>query len=254
MSLSALVLTYNEEENIKECLETLRFCDEVLVIDSYSSDRTVEIAKNTGATVISNKWPGFAQQRQFGIEKCSSEWVLMVDADERVTEGLEKEIIETMKNGLSQGYEIPRRTFAFGCEMKHMWPGRSLRLFIKSKGRMTLQREVHEKVIIDGDTARLKEPMLHYSYTNIAEYIKKMNIYSTLLAKQKIKEEPGLTVKKARSRAVFRFWHRFLDKLISRGAFLDGKYGFYLSLLTGISAMSVEFKIVDMLKGVEEEE
>ena len=255
MSVSALILTHNEENNIKECIDSVSFCDEILVVDSFSSDNTVDIAERSGAKVIRNKWPGFAAQRDFGIKKCSRDWVLMVDADERVTDALQARITEVTRGEKQEycGYEIPRKTFAFGKEMKHMWPGRSLRLFLKEKGRMTLEREVHEEVLIDGPVGSLREPMLHFSYTNIAEYIRKMNVYSSLLARQKIKEDPGITVKKAYSRAVLRFWHRFLDKLISRGAFRDGKYGFYIALLTGISAMSVEFKIVDMLKGIEEE-
>lgn len=200
--------------------------------------------------MVVNPWPGFALQRHFGIKQCSCPWILMVDADERVTPALQKEIMTLFsgKDPDCYGFEIPRRTFAFGKEMKHMWPGRSLRLFHKDKGEMTLKRHVHEKIIIDGPVGRLKEPMLHYSYRCVGDYIDKMNHYTTLLARQKSEEDPSVTGKKAYHRAVRRFWHRFLDKFISRGAFRDGRYGFYLALLTGIQAMTTEFKLMEILE------
>ena len=250
MKISALILTKNEEINISECVKSVSFCDEIIVIDSESEDQTRSLAEKEGARVIVNPWPGFALQRHFGIQRCSFPWVLMVDADERVTGSLRREI-QRLFSGEGPscfGYEIPRRTFAFGREMKHMRPGRSLRLFHKEKGKMTLKRHVHEKIIVDGPVGRLKEPMLHYSYRNVGEYINKMNHYTTLLARQKREEDPAVTGKKAYKRAVRRFWHRFLDKYISRGAFRDGQYGFYLALLTGIQAMTTEFKLMEILE------
>ena len=250
MTISALILTKNEEVNITACVRSVAFCDEIIVIDSGSEDQTRSLAEQDGARVIVNPWPGFALQRDFGIRQCSSPWILMVDADERVTPALQQEIRQLFsgKGPECYGYEIPRRTFAFGKEMKHMWPGRSLRLFDKEKGKMTLRRHVHEKIIIDGPVGRLKEPMLHYSYREVGDYIAKMNHYTTLLARQKSEEDPSVTDKKAYKRAVRRFWHRFLDKYISRGAFRDGRYGFYLALLTGVQAMTTEFKLMEILR------
>ncbi|HDS03743.1 MAG TPA: glycosyltransferase family 2 protein [Firmicutes bacterium] len=251
MKISALILTKNEEGNIEECLDSVAFCDEILVIDSESTDRTREIASDLGARILVNPWPGFAQQRQFGIENCLYSWILMIDADERVTPRLKNEILKLFseQGHFYSGYEIPRRTFAFGREMKHMRPGRSLRLFNKEKGKMTLKRHVHEKIIVEGDVGRLKEPMLHFSYRTVEEYIDKLNHYTSLLALQKLESDKGISIKKSYRRSTGVFWHRFLDKYISRGGFRDGKYGFYLSLLTGIQAMTTEFKIVDILKG-----
>ncbi|HOO59924.1 MAG TPA: glycosyltransferase family 2 protein [Candidatus Mcinerneyibacteriales bacterium] len=250
MKLSALILSKNEEDNITECVKSVAFCDEILVIDSGSEDKTRSLAEQEGARVIVNPWPGFALQRDFGIQQCANPWILMVDADERVTPALQEEIRKLFFRGAPEcyGYEIPRRTFAFGQEMKHMWPGRSLRLFHKEKGKMTLKRHVHEKILIEGPVGRLKEPMLHYSYRTVGEYIDKMNHYTTLLALQKREEDPGVTGRKAYRRAVGRFWHRFMDKYISRGAFRDGRFGFYLALLTGIQAMTVEFKLMELLE------
>ncbi|HHH84806.1 MAG TPA: glycosyltransferase family 2 protein, partial [Firmicutes bacterium] len=120
MKISALILTKNEEINISECVKSVSFCDEIIVIDSESEDQTRSLAEKEGARVIVNPWPGFALQRHFGIQRCSFPWVLMVDADERVTGSLRREMqrIFSGEGPSCFGYEIPRRTFAFGREME----------------------------------------------------------------------------------------------------------------------------------------
>ncbi len=248
MKLSVVIIAFNEEKHIGACIDSALFADEVLVIDSCSSDSTVTIAKEKGAKVIINPWPGFAQQRQFGIEKAQGAWIVFLDADERITSELKKRIV-TISNENDHpvdGYEIPRRNFVCGREMKHMWPARSLRFFKRAKGSMTLQREVHEKVLIDGNVSRLKEPMLHYTYDTMEQYFTKMNAYTSLLARQSYDKEKKRSLSSLYGTSVLRFFHYFIDLYISRGAVRDGVFGFYLSLLHAISGMSVYFKIVDL--------
>ncbi len=254
MDLSVLILTYNEENHIKDCLKSVEFADEIIVVDSYSEDSTGEIVKNSGANLILNSWPGYAEQRHFGIKKCSGDWVLMVDADERVTEKLKDKIIEITKKKNEDniyGYKIPRKNFAFGRHMKHMWPARSLRLFKKNRHKVTLDREVHEKILVDGKVKNLKEHMIHYTYDTIDQYINKMKEYTTLIARQKYNENPQKSKTKIRLYSIVRFFHMFLDKYISRGGFRDGVYGFYLSLLSGLYAMTSELKIIEIMEDKE---
>lgn len=247
VKISALIIAFNEEYHIGECIDSVAFADEIIVVDSYSTDHTAEIVKEKGATHILHKWEGFAKQREFGIRMCNGEWIIMVDADERITDELKNVILKiTDDKNSADGYEIPRRNFAFGKEMKHMWPARTLRLFRKDKAKITLEREIHEKVIIDGKVEKLDEPMIHYTYDNIEQYLTKMNNYTTLLAKQYIKNNSEIDTKKHFRKALFSFFHKFLDKYISRGGFRDGVYGFYLSILNGIAAMSMELKIIDI--------
>ncbi len=248
MKISVIILTRNESSHIASCIQSVLFADEILVIDSESTDDTQSIAKNEGATVLVNKWPGFAHQRQFGIEHAHGDWILFLDADERVTSELQKRILMICndENHSIDGYEIPRRNYVCGKEMHHMWPARSLRLFKRMKGRMTLDREVHEKVIIDGLTSRLKEPMLHYTYDTMEQYLTKMNAYTSLLARQSYEKDKNSTYTYLFIKAFIRYHHYFIDQYISRGAFRDGIYGFYLSLLHAISGMTVLFKIADL--------
>lgn len=248
MKLSVVILTRNEAYHITDCIRSVQFADEILVVDSESTDETCVVAKENGARVVVNPWPGFAHQRQFGIDNAKGEWILFLDADERVTEVLQKKIKTIINDDTHpvDGYEIPRKNFVCGKEMRHMWPARSLRLFKREKGAMTLDREVHEKVLINGVVERLKEPMLHYTYDSMDQYLTKMNAYTSLLARQAYDTEKTTSVSGLYWKAFFRYHHYFIDQYISRGAFRDGLFGFYLSVLHAVSGMTMYFKIADL--------
>lgn len=248
MKLSVVILTRNESNHIAECIQSVCFADEILVIDSESTDDTIVKAQSQGARVLVNSWPGFARQRQFGIDNAKGQWILFLDADERVTEALQKriQIIINDSSHPVHGYEIPRRNFVCGKEMRHMWPARSLRFFQRDKSSMTLEREVHEKVVINGVVARLKEPMLHYTYDSMEQYLTKMNAYTSLLARQAYDTEKTTSLPRLYWKAFVRYHHYFIDQYISRGAFRDGLFGFYLSVLHAVSGMTMYFKIADL--------
>lgn len=191
--LSAVVLTKNEEKNIVECLETLKWCDEIVIVDDYSGDKTIEKIQslkfkvksyNSKLKIFQRHLDGdFAGQRNFGLEKAKGEWVLFVDADERVTSQLAKEIRGIGNFGEVGGFSIKRRDFLFGKWLKHGETGeiKLLRLARKNAGKW--QRPVHETWEINGKVGELTSPLLHYPHPTIKEFLQNINFYSDLNAR-----------------------------------------------------------------------
>lgn len=238
MKLSAVVVTFNEESNIDRCLKSLSFADEIIIVDSNSTDATLRTAEKYTKKIFLRDFTDFSFIKNFGIEKASGEWILSVDADEEVTPGLKQKILETVHAGAdTDGYGIKRGNFFLGREIKHCgWGGDyQLRLFRKSAGRF--QGAVHESVQVKGKTGRIHQELLHYSYPDSGTYFKKMNRYTSMQAENKkpfaaagMVLAPGL-----------KFMSMFFFKL----GFLDGWRGFVLSCYSGFS----EFvKFAKMLK------
>ena len=190
--ISTVIITLNEEENIKECLESIKWTDEIIVIDSFSTDNTVKICKNfsKNVKVFKRKWTGYSNQKNFGIKKAKYNWILSIDADERITPELKEEIKEVLsqknKEEYYKGYKIPRKNFYFGKWIKWggNYPDYQLRLFHKKYGKFK-NIPVHEGVIVNGPVSTLKNPLLHYSYKNIDEYFKRFMKYTELEKKSK---------------------------------------------------------------------
>jgi len=181
MRLSAIVISKNEETRIKDCLDSLSFCDEVVVVDTGSTDKTVEIAKKAKANVFSLQSHDFAQMRNFGLKKAKGDWVLYVDADERVT----KELAENIKahiedNGKFVAFKIKRKNFYYG---NHEWPAieNIERLFYK-KSLKEWYGELHESPLIEGEVGELSGYLLHYSHRNLSEMVKKTLEWSKIEA------------------------------------------------------------------------
>lgn len=227
--VSVTIITKNEEKNIKEALESVKDFEEIIVVDSFSEDKTVEICKNYTDKIFQSKWKGFAGQKQFAIDKATLPWVLVLDADERVTEALKLEIIEKLKSDDAAGYFIPRKNFFLGKWIKHSgwWPDYTLRLFRKDRGKME-ERAVHERIIVEGETDYLTEPLLHYTYSSIEDFIDKMQNYSTLSAIEIIKKNSskGKLLTKLIFAPIFTFTKMFIFRL----GFLDGIRGFILAI------------------------
>ncbi|MFQ5587049.1 MAG: glycosyltransferase family 2 protein, partial [Thermodesulfobacteriota bacterium] len=192
--LSVTIITLNEEENIRDCLESVRWAEEVVVSDSGSSDGTVSICGEYDARVFSDEWLGFGKQKNLCIDRASHDWILNIDADERVTPGLRGEIERVVRapsrggKGRIDGYYIPRKNFFLGRWIRHggWFPDYNLRLFRKGKGRFK-EREVHEAVVVKGGVGYLKQPLEHYTYRSISGYLKRMDRYSTLAAREMLK-------------------------------------------------------------------
>ncbi|MCX7988957.1 MAG: glycosyltransferase family 2 protein [Thermodesulfovibrio sp.] len=227
--VSVAIITKNEEKNIRDALESVRDFEEIVIVDSFSHDRTFEICREYTDKVFQIEWKGFSWQKQFAIDRTTLPWVLVLDADERVTEALKREILEKIKDKDMAGYFIPRKNFFLGKWIKHSgwWPDYTLRLFKRDKGKME-ERQVHEKVVIEGKTDYLKEPLLHYTYQSIEDFIEKMQKYSTLSAMEILKKNSSkyrIFIKMIIT-PIFTFFKMFILRL----GFLDGLRGFILAI------------------------
>jgi glycosyltransferase involved in cell wall biosynthesis len=185
--LSACIITRDEAARIGPCIEALAFCDEVLVVDSHSSDATRDIALRLGARVIERDWPGYRSQKQFATDAARNDWILSVDADERVTPQLQDEIMAMHAYGFAgaAGYSIPRLTEYFGRFLRHgnSWPDRQVRLFDRRRARWA-GYEVHEKVEVDGLVSQLRAPLEHYAYRDFDDHLARLDRYAALMAGQ----------------------------------------------------------------------
>lgn len=193
MKISAVVLTKNEEENIKVCLKALNFCNEVIVVDDHSTDKTREIIKKLGAKVFTRLLKGdFAAQRNFGLRKTRGDWVLFVDADERVSKALADEIKGAIKKANHrpiEGFFLKRKDFVFGKWLNHGEGGniRLLRLAKKDAGKW--ERPVHEIWKIKGKVGTLAFPLLHYPHPSVSGFLERIDLYSTICAKELFQKE-----------------------------------------------------------------
>src|SRR5215470_7876423 len=186
MKISAAIITCNEERNIPRVLESLRCCDEIVVVDSGSSDRTVEIATKLGARVVESPWRGYAGQKNFASESCANDWVLSLDADESLSEALEGEIWQIKKNGPQyDAYTMPRLAQYLGRWIRHSgwYPDRKVRLFNRRKAFWTGEF-VHESVHVQGSVGHLESNLLHFTCESLSEHLRTMDRYTTLAAEQ----------------------------------------------------------------------
>lgn len=237
VKVSAVISAYNEEKNISLCLKSLDWVDEIIMIDNSSFDKTAEIAKNLGAKVFQR--PNFKmlnKNKNFGFDKSSNQWILNLDADERISSELKKEIIKTINHQPStinnqslvvNGYWVPRKNIIFNKWIKHSlwWPDYQLRLFRKGKGRFP-EKHVHEKIEIQGRTEKLHNPIIHNNYRSVSQFIYKMNnIYteneSQILAKEELNWKDAL----------FYPLDDFVKTFISKEGYKDGMHGLILSIL-----------------------
>jgi glycosyltransferase involved in cell wall biosynthesis len=243
-TLSVVIITHNEEENIGACLESVKWAGEVIVVDSGSSDRTPEICRAYGVRFYSEPWKSFSQQKNVAIGKATKEWVLSLDADERITPALWAEIGAAINSDKAKdGYCVARRNFFLGKWIRHCgwYPDYNLRLFKNGKG-IFKTREVHEAIELNGATGYLKSPMEHYTYKSISDYLLRLDRYSTLAVQQLIKENK----KFAFHQIIFRPAYTFFNMYIMRGGILDGYYGFVLSILYSVYTFSKYAKLREL--------
>jgi glycosyltransferase involved in cell wall biosynthesis len=226
--VSVAIITKNEESNIEDALRSVADADEIVVVDAYSSDRTVEICRKYTDKIIQHEWQGFARQKQMAVDHTAGPWVLILDADERVTPELKKELEDTIADTACSGFYLPRKNHFLGKWIKHSgwWPDNTLRFFKKESGRLE-PREVHESVTVKGSVGYLRHPLTHYSYWSLTDFINRMENYSTLAAKE-IRSNSGhaglfsLTIKP---------FATFLKMYVLRLGILDGRRGLILAIL-----------------------
>ncbi len=221
--ISAVIIAKNEAEAIGACLESLAFADELLVVDSGSTDDTVGIAQRLGARVIHQDWLGYGPQKQFAVDAAAHDWVLCVDADERVTPALRESIGAALAAPTHHAYRFARCNRFLGRWLRHGegYPDWSLRLFDRRTARWS-RDPVHEKVIATGPVATLKGDLLHESAETLASYLEKNNRYTSLQAKALRDAGRGTSV----ARLVLSPFARFVKFYVLRLGFLDGAAGF----------------------------
>ncbi len=243
--LSVTIITYNEEENIKDCLESVKWSDEIVIVDSFSTDKTVEIAREFTPKVFQNKWTNFSEQKNLALEKASNEWVLSVDADERATPKLKEEILTILNSEFPSfnGYYVPRRNHYLGRWIRHCgwYPDYKLRLFRKEKGRFN-ERTVHESVVLEGRKGYLKSYLNHYSYKNLSDHLGRIDKFSTLAAEQMFRDG-----KRARFfDLLFRPLNRFIKMYLIKRGYLDGIYGLIVSVMGSFYVFTKYLKLWEL--------
>lgn len=246
--LTAVVATLNESRNIVECLDALRWADELLVVDSYSEDNTVELARRIADRVELHRFEGFSHQKNRCIGQASHRWVLVVDADERVTPELRDEIKGVLARPSAAGYWMSRKNHFLGRHMKRAGWGRDkvLRLFDRGKARYP-DRLVHERLELEGRSETLREPLLHFPYRTLDDYWEKCHRYARLSALEL--ERHGRRA--GAGSLVFRPPARFFRMYVMQMGFLDGLHGL---LLCGLSAYQIYVKYATLWELTHENE
>lgn len=228
-TLSVCITTKNEEHNIEAALQTVSFAEEIIVVDDYSSDRTVGLCTKYTNKIYLNTWQGCGIQKKFAVEKATQEWVLLLDADERLSVELQREIQGIVKQNLLEyaGYIIPFQSFYLGKAIKFgdWYKEKHLRLFKRIKGSI-VPNFVHFGLKVEGKLATLNDRIVHYSFPNLETVLNKINTYSTLGAKDKIQGGGTANIFTAILHGLFAFIRGYIFKL----GFLDGKYGFMLAV------------------------
>jgi glycosyltransferase involved in cell wall biosynthesis len=225
--LSVFLITRNEAANIAACLESVAWADEIVVLDSSSDETPAICARYRARVVTSNEWPGFGPQKNRAMDLASGDWLLSLDADERVTPELRAEIEQVLAAPDAEAYEMPRLSSYLGRPMRHggWWPDHVTRLFRRGAARFN-DAKVHESLQVQGRTGRLRNHLVHYSFRTVEQVIAKMDAYSSYAAE-------GLA---ARGRsaglasAVLHGFFAFLRTYVLRAGFLDGRLGFVLAV------------------------
>ena len=217
--LSVVIIAKNEEKFIGDAIRSAEFADEILILDSDSTDDTCKIAKQLGARVENQAWLGFGPQKNRAVDLATNDWVFVLDSDERIPPKLCSEIITTLKNPSFDGYFVGRLNNFFGKDIKTcgLYPDYSIRLFNRGKGRFN-DVPVHESVEIEGKVAKLKNHMIHLAYSNVDEFIEKQRYYSELSNKKK-------NIVKAVASPCWTFFKLYFIKL----GFLDGWHGYIIA-------------------------
>lgn len=226
--LSVIIITKNEAHSIARCIRSIEWASEIIILDSGSTDNTLDICNSFGAKVFqSQDWPGFGPQKQRALDKATQTWVLSLDADEYVSEELKQVILTAIHDDQFNGFELPRLSSYCGRNMHHggWWPDYVMRLFKREFGQFSTDL-VHEQIIVNGRTTKLSVPLLHETYVNLEEVISKINQYSSLGAEKLHDQKKFSSIHHAFFRGIWTFFRcYFLQK-----AFLEGAEGLMLAI------------------------
>jgi len=245
MPLSVAIITKNEADNLPECLKSIDFAGQIVVVDFGSTDDTVKIAADFGCEVFIEPWQGFGPQKQFAIDKCRNKWILVLDADERIPQ----ETALTIKNIVcndsagAAGYSFPRKNYFQGRWIRHSgwWPDRVVRLFQKDHGQMSPVK-VHESIVVNGPVQELDVPIEHYTESRLSQILLKIDHYSTLAAQEAFDQGRKASVWSAALRAVLTFLQDYFLKF----GVLDGAQGFTLAITDSVNKFFKYAKLAEL--------
>ncbi len=232
--LSVVIITRNEERNIRACLDSVKWADEIVVVDSGSSDGTIAICREYGCKIIEAEWKGFGANKAAGVQAAKNDWILSLDADERVTPELAQKIKEILASDhLADGYKIRFRTLYLGRQIRFSdWQNEyHLRLFNRRRGSFN-DAILHESLNLNGRTEKIKAPIIHNSFPTLAVHLQKIARYGQLAAEQK----SAAGKKSGVCGAVLRGLFAFVRIYILKAGFLDGRMGFVLAINNGFAA------------------
>ena len=230
--LSVIIIALNQEDNIVPCLETVRWADDIVIVDSGSEDRTLERARDFTDRIFTISWPGFGAAKNYALDQARGDWIFSLDTDERVSEALREEILAAVRtDGQFAGYKVPRKNYFGGRWVKRLgwYPDYTLRLFQKGNGRFR-ERAVHEEVLVKGPVGFLQHPLDHYSYDSVSDYLARQDRYARLAAQEMLREG-------RLPRAGELFWRplsHFFKLYVLRLGFLEGRLGYTLALLSSL--------------------
>lgn len=252
MKITATVITLNEERNIADALKSLTWADEIVVVDSESTDRTVEIARKFTDRIFVRSWPGYAQQKNFAAEQAANDWIFNLDADERISDELAREI-ENLKHRSAldaAAFEMPRRTWYLDRWIKHSgwYPDYKLRLYDRTRGRW-VGDFVHESVSVDGRVERLAGNLLHYTVRNSSDHHQRLDRYTTLAAREQFSNGKRTSIASLLLSPAGSFFRSY----ILRRGFLDGIPGLAIACFAAHYVFLKNLKLWEMSKQIKEE-
>lgn len=246
MKISAVIITFNEEDRLPDALASLRgVADEIVVVDSNSSDRTAEIARQAKATLYQNRFEDYGQQKNFALQKAGNDWILNLDADERVSDELKESICALKEKEPPDNvaaFAIKRKTFYLGRWIRHSawYPDRKVRLFRK-KGA-AWQGRIHERLLVDGTVSPLAGDILHFTYRDISDHIRRLNRYSTFLAEEIVRSGKNFLLLRLLVLPPVTFLRHYLWRL----GFLDGFAGLVIATVSSWGTAMKYFKAMAM--------
>jgi len=245
--LSVIVITRNEALNLRACLESVAWADEIVVVDAQSEDATVRIAREFTDKVYEVEWQGYSEAKNYALDRATGDWVLWLDADERVPEELAGEIRAAISSPSGvKGYRIPRKAYFLGRWIRHggWYPGSVLRLFARGAGRFN-GALVHESLALRGRTGELKHPLLHFTDPTLTHYWEKLNRYTSLGAQELLRQGRSFRLRDLVLRPAF----FFLRMYVLRFGFLDGIYGLMIAMLSACHVFFKYAKLWEMSRG-----
>lgn len=243
--ISVTIITLNEEDKIGNAINSLKdLADEIIVVDSGSTDKTFEIAEELGAKIYFRKFDNFANQKNFAASKANGDWILAIDADEEIPKNLAEEINHIVKSDQYVGYLMPRRNFILGKEIKYSRWSPDLHIWLWKKDFGKWVGDIHEELVVSGNVGLLKNNKIHYSHATISDFMRANNFYSTFEAKTLYKNNVKFSLIKMFWEFLFEFFMRFIYKV----GFLDGKEGFALAYVMGVYKLSVWIKLWELEK------